>query len=35
MVGAEDFTTLAGSIGPAALPSGSVSRNWLCGRRFR
>lgn len=34
MVGAEDFTTLAGSIGPGATPSGIGSPSWPCATRF-
>ena len=35
MVGAEDFTTLAGSIGRAATPNATASRSSRCATRFR
>jgi methylmalonyl-CoA decarboxylase subunit alpha len=35
MVGAEDFTTLAGSIGPGGNAKRFRLPNWLCDRRFR
>lgn len=35
MLGAEDFTTLAGSIGPGGNSSGTASPNWHCATRSR
>lgn len=35
MVGAEDFTTLAGSIGPGGNASATASPSWRCETRSR